>query len=100
MIALVVSLRVRPGHRDRFLAAIEANAHASFEDEPGCVSFDVSCDQTDDHHFFLYEVYVDQAAIAAHRASEHFRTWRQAAEQHVVPGSQVNTLADRLIHLR
>jgi quinol monooxygenase YgiN len=99
MIALVVSLRVRPGHRDQFLEAIETQARSSFDDEPGCVYFDVSCDRADDHHFQLYEVYADEAAIEAHRQTDHFLSWRRAAARHVVPDSQVNVLADRLIHL-
>jgi quinol monooxygenase YgiN len=98
MIALVVSLQVRPRHRDQFLEAIERNAYATFNDEPGCVYFDVTCDQADDHHFFFYEVYVGEAAVALHRQQDHFHTWRRAAEEHVVPGSQVNTLTDRLLH--
>ncbi|MFT4261888.1 MAG: putative quinol monooxygenase [Nocardioides sp.] len=98
MIALVVSVQIVQGHREDFLAAIEANARASFEDEPGCLCFDVVCDQADDHHFFFYELYTDQDAVAAHRAAPHFATWREAADKYVVPGSQVNCLADQLFH--
>lgn len=98
MIALVVSLQVKPGHRDAFLDAITANARASFTDEPGCEHFDVAVDTADDHHFVLYELYRDRAALDAHRDAPHFATWRRAAEQHVVPGSQVNTTTERLLH--
>ncbi|MFJ9391322.1 putative quinol monooxygenase [Nocardioides sp. NPDC101246] len=98
MIALVVSVQVEPGSRSDFLAAIEANAHASFNDEPGCLYFDVVCDQKDDHHFFFYELYADEAAVEAHRAAPHFKVWREAAAAYVVPGSQVNCLADQLFH--
>ena len=96
MIALIVDLRVRPGHRDRFLAAIEENARRSVADEPGCLTFEVCQDQQDDHHFFLYEIYRDADAYAAHRAAPHFAEWRRAADEHLVPGSQNNVLADRL----
>lgn len=98
MIALVVALQVRPGHRDAFLEAVAANAHASFSDEPGCEHFDVVVDTTDDHHLVFYELYRDQAALDAHRAAPHFASWRQAAAEHVVPGSQVNTITERLVH--
>ena len=96
MLALAVSLQVKPGHRDAFLAAITENAKRSFTDEPGCVQFDVVVDAADDHHFLFYELYTDQAAFEAHRAAPHFTAWRQAAAEHLVPGSQVNTFADLL----
>jgi quinol monooxygenase YgiN len=98
MLALVVSLQVKPGHRDAFLAAITENAERSFTDEPGCRYFDVTVDTADDHHFVFYELYADQAALDAHRAAPHFAVWRHAAGEHVVPGSQVNTIAEQLVH--
>jgi quinol monooxygenase YgiN len=98
MIALIVSLQVRPGHLDEFTAAIREQAERSFADEPGCLYFDVTQDVADDHHFLFYELYADQAAVDAHRAAPHFATWRQAADLHVVPGSQVNTFATQRFH--
>lgn len=98
MIALVVSLAVVPGRLDEFVAAIAVNAERTFADEPGCLYFDVTQDVTDDHHFVFYEVYADDDAVAAHRATPHFADWRAAASRCVVPGSQVNTLATRRFH--
>lgn len=98
MIALVVSLEVVPGRLDEFVAAIAENAERSFTDEPGCLYFDVTQDLADDHHFVFYEVYADDDAVAAHRATPHFADWRAAAARCVVPGSQVNTLATRRFH--
>ena len=54
----------------------------------------VTVDTTDDHHFVFYELYTDQAAIDAHRAAPHFAAWRLAAAEHVVSGSQVNTITE------
>jgi quinol monooxygenase YgiN len=98
MIALTVSLQVVPGHLEPFVAAVGENAERSFGDEPGCLAFDVSQDLSDDHHFTLYELYADEAAVEAHRAAAHFTAWRTAAAQDVVPGSQVNTLGRLLFH--
>jgi quinol monooxygenase YgiN len=98
MITLTVSLQVLPDHLDPFVEAIRTNAERSFTDEPGCLSFDVSQDLTDDHHFILGETYVDEEAVEHHRSTPHFKQWREAVAQHVVPGSQVNTLATRLFH--
>jgi quinol monooxygenase YgiN len=98
MIALSVSLQVIPGHLDAFVEAIRTNAERSFTDEPGCLYFDVNQDVADDHHFTLYELYADQAAVDAHRNQPHFKVWREAVAQYVVPGSQANTLARRRFH--
>ena len=98
MIALIVSLDVIPERLDEFVDAIGTNAERTFTDEPGCLHFDVAQDQDDPHHFVFYELYADQDAVAAHRAAPHFAQWRQAADRCVVPGSQVNTLADVRVH--
>jgi quinol monooxygenase YgiN len=98
MIALVVSLHVVPEHLDDFTAAIRENAERSYTDEPGCLWFDVVQDEADPHHFHFYELYADHDALAAHRAAPHFATWRAAADRFVVPGSQVNTIAERRFH--
>ncbi|MGW9349139.1 putative quinol monooxygenase [Nocardiopsis flavescens] len=98
MIALIVSLQVRPGELDGFTEAITENALRSFTDEPGCLYFDVAVDEEDDHHFVFYELYRDREALDAHRAAPHFARWREAVARHVVEGSQHNTVASRLLH--
>ena len=80
MYVLVVSARVKPEQRGRFLKAIEDNAVTSVRDEPGCLRFDVVLDKDDPDHYLFYEVYRDADAFAAHRASDHFARWREAAE--------------------
>ncbi|MBA5690662.1 putative quinol monooxygenase [Rugamonas apoptosis] len=98
MIALMVSLDVYPERLEQFLSAIQENAERTFNDEPGCSYFDVTQDLKNPTHFVFYELYEDDAAIQAHRAAPHFAQWRQAADQCVVPGSQVNTFCNRLFH--
>ena len=79
MIALVVSLKVKPELRDRFLAAAKDDSTCSVRDEPGCHRFDVLVDDADQNHFFFYEVYTDEAARQAHGQAPHFARWRAAA---------------------
>jgi len=98
MIALVVRLDVHPERLEQFLAAIKENAERTFNDEPGCHYFDVTQDSKNPLHFIFYELYEDMAAIEAHRAAPHFATWRAAADQCVVKGSQVNTITEQLFH--
>ena len=78
MISLVVSLKIKPDQRDRFLAAAEDDSTCSVRDEPGCVRFDVVQDQQDENHFYFYEVYRDEAAIEAHRKAPHYARWQEA----------------------
>lgn len=72
MIALVVDFHIRPEFVGDFAAAIEDNARASRETEPGCRQFDVCRDPADASLFFLYELYDNEAAIQAHLHSAHF----------------------------
>jgi autoinducer 2-degrading protein len=81
MLALIVSLRVKPDQRDKFLAAAEDDSICSVRDEPGCQRFDVLQDDQDENHFFFYEVYQDQAAFQAHGQAPHFARWRAAAAE-------------------
>ncbi|MCZ2498735.1 antibiotic biosynthesis monooxygenase [Xylophilus sp. Kf1] len=72
---LVVDFTVQPAHADAFAAAIAENAGRSVADEAGCHQFDVCRDPADPAVFCLYEVYQDDAAIQAHMASPHFKTF-------------------------
>jgi autoinducer 2-degrading protein len=82
MIALFVSLKVKPDQRDRFLAAAEDDSICSVRDEGGgCLRFDVYQDQQDENRFFFHEVYRDQAALDAHGTMPHYARWRQASQE-------------------
>ena len=72
MLALVVEFHISSEFVGDFAAAIEDNARASRETEPGCRQFDVCRDPADASLFFLYELYDDEAAIQAHLKSAHF----------------------------
>ena len=81
MFALVVSLKVKPDLRDKFLAAAEDDSICSVRDEPGCLRFDVLQDNADPNRFFFYEVYRDEDAFQAHGQAPHFARWRAAAAE-------------------
>ena len=81
MIALFVSLKVKPELRDRFLSAAEDDSICSVRDEDGCFRFDVLQDTADANRFFFYEVYRDQAALDAHRQAPHFARWSAASQE-------------------
>ncbi|RZL99481.1 MAG: antibiotic biosynthesis monooxygenase [Variovorax sp.] len=71
--ALLVDFQIHADHAEAFAEAIARNARASLHEEPGCSRFDVCRDPGDPGAFFLYELYDDPDAIAAHLASPHFR---------------------------
>ena len=75
LLVVHVDIAVLPDHRDGFLAATEANATASRR-EPGILRFDVLTDRSDADHVVLVEIYVDEAAAAAHKETAHYATWR------------------------
>ena len=71
-----VELDIVPAEYEKFKAAILENAAASVK-EPGCRQFDVLFEDSDPHHVFLYEVYDDETALEAHRATAHFKKFRE-----------------------
>lgn len=80
MIAKWIKVRIKPEMRQKFLDAIEVDALGSERDEPGCVRFNVLQDETDENVYYFYEVYLDEAAVAAHRAAPHYAVWQGAAD--------------------
>jgi autoinducer 2-degrading protein len=92
MFTVVVALAARPERLAEFVAGIQANAHASLRDEPGCLRFDVHQQVADPTRFLLHEIYADEDAFhRAHRSAPHYAAWQQVAARCVVPGSHVNT---------
>jgi (4S)-4-hydroxy-5-phosphonooxypentane-2,3-dione isomerase len=83
MIAVVVYLQVKPDSLDQFVAETKANARNSRK-EPGVVRFDVIQEVDDPTRFALFELYHDQQAIDAHRATAHYATWRDAVPAFLV----------------
>jgi autoinducer 2-degrading protein len=77
-----VDLDIVPAERENFLAAIKENGAAAAK-EPGCLRFDILNLASDPNHFFLYEVYQNEAALKAHRETDHFKKFIAAASKMV-----------------
>lgn len=69
-----VDLDIVPAQQDAYLAAIKENSEAAIQ-EPGCKEFNILVLGDDPNHLFLFEVYENEAAFQAHRASEHFKKY-------------------------
>jgi (4S)-4-hydroxy-5-phosphonooxypentane-2,3-dione isomerase len=72
-----VQCHVKPEHVAAFREVVLANARQSVK-EPGIARFDVYQDQEDPTRFVLLEVYRSVEAMAAHKATAHYATWRDA----------------------
>jgi autoinducer 2-degrading protein len=75
MLVVHVHCRIRPERTGDFLAATVINARASLA-EPGVLRFDIIQDQADPARVVLTEVYRDDDASAAHKATPHYAVWR------------------------
>ena len=77
MIIVHVQAHVRPDRVREFAEATRKNASNSVK-EPGCARFDVVQDEADPTRFVLVEVYRDAQAVASHKETAHYQTWRDA----------------------
>jgi len=80
MIALVVTINIKPEFKKPFMESMLDDARGSNHDEPGCLRFDVLQDSEDHNRIHLYEVYKDQAALDAHRRAPHYLKWRETVK--------------------
>ncbi len=72
MVCFAVTLEVDQQHWDKARRII-AELTAASRNEPGNLAYFGNQSQADPHKFLIYERYKDQAAVEAHRASEHFQ---------------------------
>ena len=73
MITMVARYKVRPGQGDAVETALQRMAPLVKEHEPGCATYQVNRSTDDPDSFLLYEQYVDEAALEAHRQTPHFK---------------------------
>jgi quinol monooxygenase YgiN len=73
MLGVVATLKIKPGMEHLFEAVAKELAAKVHANEPGCTLYALHRGETPGTYVFM-ERYVDQAAVEAHRASEHFKT--------------------------
>ncbi|HZR27690.1 MAG TPA: putative quinol monooxygenase [Terriglobales bacterium] len=71
MIVLAVIWVTKPGHAEEAAKIFQVLTAESCK-EPGCLMYVVHRHRSDPSRFFIYEQYVDDAALEAHRNSQHF----------------------------
>ena|SRR5688572_29299436 len=75
MLIVLVDIHVKADAVPAFREATLANARTSVQ-EPGIARFDVIQRRDDATRFVLIEVYRTAEAPAAHKATQHYATWR------------------------
>ncbi len=69
--ALVVTICVKPEHREAFIRELIKDAVGSEEKEPGCLMFNVTQESRNPDVIHLFEVYRNSEAVDNHRKSAH-----------------------------
>jgi (4S)-4-hydroxy-5-phosphonooxypentane-2,3-dione isomerase len=80
---IFVRQRVRAEHVADFEAEVRRHVGYVRQHEPGCVQFDVAVDKKDPRTFYFVEIYRDDGALAAHRASPSLEIYRPKMAQWV-----------------
>lgn len=75
MIVTLVHVFVKPPFIDAFIEATRIN-HENSVKEPGNLRFDILQDDQNPGKFILYEAYANAEAVAAHKETPHYFTWR------------------------
>lgn len=73
MIVLVARYYGKPGQGDAIEAALKLMAPLVAASEPGCKLYQASRSQDNPDLFLLYEHYIDETALLAHRETPHFQ---------------------------
>ncbi|MBV9789958.1 MAG: antibiotic biosynthesis monooxygenase [Chloroflexi bacterium] len=73
MIVLAAHYQGKSGQGDAIEAALRRMAPLVKEHEPGCTLYQAARSQEHPDQFLLYEHYVDEAALLAHRETAHFK---------------------------
>ena len=72
-LALAVSWEAKPGEADAVADVLRRMAVA-VRSEPGTLMFRPHRSAANDHLFFLYELFADEAGFAAHQETPHFKS--------------------------
>ena len=71
MLSFTVRMRFSPEDHDEIRTILTSLTHAS-RLEPGCVSYIAHFIESDPSTVLIYEQYVDESALEAHRNTQHF----------------------------
>lgn len=87
MFVQLVHIRIRPGCVEQFLDIFRKNYEGT-RAEPGNHRFDVLQDPSDENHFVIYEVFENEAAVDAHRQTEHYKQTNEGLKALMATGER------------
>ena len=96
-VTVVARLRAAPGKGDALAALLTEQAGVIRKTEPGCVAYRVHRSTSDPDAFLFYEIYADDAAFEAHRASPHLAQYRKRREDEGLLAGAVDVKVYRAI---
>ena len=73
-VGVMATIKIKPDTNEAFEAVAREMMAAVRANEPGNKVYQFCRSKTEPTTYVVMEVYVDEAAIEAHRKSEHFRT--------------------------
>lgn len=73
--AIFVTVKVKDGMVDDFLALALPNATSAVRDEPNCHMFRVMRNQEDPNTIHFYEVYTEAGSLDHHRETPHYKKY-------------------------
>jgi (4S)-4-hydroxy-5-phosphonooxypentane-2,3-dione isomerase len=71
--ALIARYHVVPGNSELVGETLRKMAERVAADEPACLIYNANIDPENENLYCLYEVYADEADVAAHRETPHFK---------------------------
>ena len=74
MLGIVATIRVQDGKGANFEEVFRRLAAKVKADEPGNLLYQLTRSRAEPNTFKVLELYKDQAAVEAHRSSDHFRS--------------------------
>lgn len=72
MLVVTANLQAKPGQAEALADCFRRLVQPTL-DEPGCLMFVPHVDRDDPGRFFVYEQWVDEAALEHHRETPHYR---------------------------
>ncbi len=87
MIVTCVYVHVKPDAVDAFINATISN-HSETVKEDGNIRFDFIQQADDPSRFMIYEVFESEDAVAKHKKTSHYLTWRDSVADFMAESRQ------------
>ena len=87
MITLLARFEMLKGKEIQALEAFKKMAAAIKANEPGCLMYAITRGQVNAQEVYVYEIYQDQAAVDAHRKTDHMVDFRKAVDEFLNRGA-------------